>query len=140
MKAHTVDQSTHDSAAGILGSVTSAAYEYQHLTSSDYALIDTIVGRASAAGVVGKSELNIKPGVNWVEKRGGLPPYIVRIASDLLEKGMSMGHAIATAINAIKKACATGDLNWPGIQSENLGSRGEACAAVAQWEALKARA
>jgi hypothetical protein len=120
--------------------VPSAAYEYQHLTTADYRHIDRIVERASADGVLGKSELNVKPGVNWVERKGGLPPYIVRIASDLLEKGMSMGHAIATAINAIKKACATGDLNWPGIQQENLGSRAQACAAVAQWEALKARA
>jgi hypothetical protein len=76
---------------------------------------------------------------NWVEKVGGLPKYIKRIAKHLQEKGMKQGHAIATAVNAVKKACATGDLNFPGIQHENAGSRAEACAAVAEWEEKKAR-
>ena len=50
---------------------------------------------------------------------------------------MTISHAIATAINVVKKACATGDLNYPGIQKENAGSQAEACAAVAAWEKLK---
>lgn len=77
---------------------------------------------------------------NWVEKVGGLPKYIKRISKHLQEKGMDQGHAIATAVNAVKKACATGDLNYPGIQHENAGSRAEACADVAEWEEKKARA
>jgi hypothetical protein len=76
---------------------------------------------------------------NWVEKVGGLPKYIKRIAKHLQEKGMKQGHAIATAVNAVKKACATGDLNFPGVQHENAGSRAKACAAVAEWEEKKAR-
>jgi hypothetical protein len=76
---------------------------------------------------------------NWVEKVGGLPKYIKRIAKHLQEKGMAQGHAIATAVNVVKKACATGDLNFPGVQHENAGSQAEACAAVAEWEEKKAR-
>lgn len=76
---------------------------------------------------------------NWVEKAGGLPPYIKRIAKHLQEKGMDESRAIATAVNAAKKMCATGDTNFPGSQDVNAGSRAEACAAVAQWEAKKAK-
>jgi hypothetical protein len=81
--------------------------------------------------------LDRSPRANWVENRGGLPDYIDRIAVHLNEKGMPISQAIAVAINAVKKACATGDLNFPGMQNENAGSRAEACAAVAQWEAMK---
>jgi hypothetical protein len=35
--------------------------------------------------------------------------------------------------------CSTGDLNWPGLQSVNPGSKAEACAAVADWERKKAQ-
>jgi hypothetical protein len=76
---------------------------------------------------------------NWVEDVGGLPQYIKRIAKHLKRKGMTESHAISTAVNVVKKACATGDLNYPGIQHENLGSRAEACAAVADWERKKAQ-
>lgn len=86
--------------------------------------------------------LERKPGGpdNWIEAEGGLPRYIERIAIHLHAKGMPISQAIATAVNAVKKACATGDLNFPGIQHENLGSRAEACAAVARWEAMKVSA
>ena len=78
---------------------------------------------------------------NWIEREGGLPRYIERIALHLVnEKGMSVSHGIATAVNAAKKMCRTGDLNWPGLQNVNPGSRAEACAAVARWEAMKASA
>lgn len=87
----------------------------------------------------GKS-LDRSPKENWVDRVGGLPNYIERIAVHLVEKGMAVGHAIAVAVNAAKKMCATGDVNWPGLQQVNPGSRGEACAAVAEWEAKKAAA
>jgi hypothetical protein len=87
-----------------------------------------------------RGRLNYSPKQNWVDKVGGLPDYIDRIAVHLVGKGMERGHAIATAVNVVKKACATGDLNYPGIQKENAGSQAEACAAVAQWEAKKAKA
>lgn len=76
---------------------------------------------------------------NWVEKAGGLPKYIKRIAKHLKAKGMDASRAIATAVNAAKKMCATGDVNFPGKQQVNPGSKAEACAAVADWEAKKAK-
>lgn len=92
-----------------------------------------------------KVPLTNKPGVsNWVEKYGALKPkqtnWIRRAAEHMKGKGMADGHAIASAVNAAKKLCASGDLNFPGIQQANPGSRAEACAAVAKWEAAKARA
>ena len=77
---------------------------------------------------------------NWVDDVGGLPQYIKRIAKHLKKKGMTESHAIATAVNAVKKMCATGDINFPGVQQVNVGSRAEACAAVADWERKKAQA
>jgi len=77
---------------------------------------------------------------NWVDQQGGLPKFIKRIAQHLIRKGFSESHAIATAVNAAKKMCRTGDVNFPGKQQVNAGSRAEACAAVAQWEKMKAKA
>lgn len=84
--------------------------------------------------------LDRSPKKNWVENSGGLPQYIERIAQHLHAKGMEIGYAIATAVNVVKKACASGDLNYPGIQHENAGSQAEACAAVSDWERKKAQA
>jgi HK97 family phage major capsid protein len=77
---------------------------------------------------------------NWVSKSGGLPDYIDRIRKHLEAEGMSTGHAIATAVNAARKMAAdpADQSNWPGKQHVNPGSRAEAAAAVAQWEAMKA--
>jgi hypothetical protein len=83
--------------------------------------------------------LDSSPKKNWVENSGGLPNYIERIAKHLIAKGMTKSRAIATAINAAKRMCATGDLNFPGSQNVNPGSRTQACNAVKQWEALKAK-
>lgn len=80
---------------------------------------------------------------NWVEKVGGFPKHnwIYRAAKHLhADAGMPIGQAIAVAVNAAKKLCASGDLNFSGTQHANPGSRAEACAAVAEWEAMKARA
>lgn len=88
-------------------------------------------------------DLNRSPGTNWIERVGGFPPgnWIYRAAKHLAaEKGMPVSEAIATAINAAKKGCATGDLNFPGLQSVNPGSRAEMCQALAQWETMKAKA
>lgn len=71
---------------------------------------------------------------NWVEKAGGLPSYIKRIAKHLQKKGMEEGQAIATAKNAADKMCKTGDVNFPGKQDVNAGSRAEACAAIKDWD------
>jgi hypothetical protein len=68
-------------------------------------------------------------------KKLHLPPYIKRIANHLKKEGMEEGRAIATAVNAAKKMCATGDTSLPGDQDVNPGSRAQACKAVAQWKA-----
>ena len=82
--------------------------------------------------------LDRSPRENWVDKAGGLPKYIERIAKHLhYEKGMTIGHAIAVAVNAVKRMCASGDTNFPGAQQVNVKSRAEACAAVASWEKKK---
>lgn len=77
---------------------------------------------------------------NWVDKVGGLPSFIKRIVKHLSAKGMDKSRAIATAVNVVKKMCASGDTNWPGKQDVNAGSRAEACGAVADWERKKAQA
>lgn len=83
--------------------------------------------------------LDRSPKENWVDKAGGLPDYIERIAKHLhYEKGMTISRAIAVAVNAVKRMCATGDLNFKGAQQVNAGSKAEACKAVAEWESKKA--
>lgn len=77
---------------------------------------------------------------NWVDKVGGLPSFIKRIKNHLTRKGMDTSRAIATAVNVVKKMCASGDTNWPGKQNVNAGSRAQACGAVADWERKKAQA
>lgn len=84
--------------------------------------------------------LNISPRKNWVDEVGGLPDYIRRVATHLIEKGMPRSRAIAVAVNVAKRMCATGDLNFPGAQHVNPASRAEACRAVVEWEAKKAQA
>lgn len=79
--------------------------------------------------------------MNWVEEQGGLPRYFERIACHLhFDKGRPIGEAIATAKNVAELMCKTGDLEWPGLQHVNLGSRAEACAAIAHWNAMRAAA
>jgi hypothetical protein len=85
--------------------------------------------------------LDRSPKKNWVEKAGGLPPEIEDLAKHLhYQKGMDISRAIATAVNVFKRMCATGDTNWPGIQHVKPSSRAKACAAVAEWEAKRAKA
>ena len=75
-----------------------------------------------------------KPGKydNWVDEVGGLPRYIRRIAKDLMqERGMTKSRAIATAISRVKVWAAT---------SKHADVRAKAAAAVAEWEAKRARA
>lgn len=73
-----------------------------------------------------------KPGKkNWVEKTGGLPEYINRIAKDLMDKGMTESHAIATAVNTVKRWARGGGKVTPK-------TRAKAAAALAEWESKKA--
>lgn len=86
-------------------------------------------------------KLNWSPKQNWVDRVGGLPKLIERVAIHIMENGRPREEAIPAAINWVKWICTTGDVkNFPGVQSVNAPSRAEACAAVAEWEAMKARA
>lgn len=79
---------------------------------------------------------------NWVDKAGGLPSYIERIAKHLhYEKGMTIGHAIATAVNTVKRWCAGGQVTKSGAHASNVtaATKAKACRAVAQWEAKKGK-
>lgn len=92
-------------------------------------LLDTL----QTISLAKKGTLDWSPKENWVDKSGGLPRYIERIALALIrERGMSRERAIATAINRVKKwAAGGGDVN--------ADTRAKAVKALAEWEALKAR-
>lgn len=88
---------------------------------------------------------------NWVEKAGGLPSYIERIAKHLhFEKGKSVGHSIAIAVNTCKRWCSSGAVTGGGIRGNateaksggkgvSAATKAKACKAVAEWEAKKAK-
>jgi hypothetical protein len=71
-----------------------------------------------------------------------LPKYIASVATALIQDaGMSRQHAIATAVNTIKKWCATGIAhNLKGSPKLSPAVRAAACANAAEWEAKKAAA
>ncbi|HEY9413536.1 MAG TPA: hypothetical protein VIQ30_02150 [Pseudonocardia sp.] len=89
------------------------------------------------------------PGVqNWIDRlpagmRAAFDRSILyRCAVHLhQERGMSVGHALASAINWTKYIARTGDVeNWPGPRSVRPSSVAECVAAVALWEAMKSYA
>lgn len=68
---------------------------------------------------------------NWVESVGSLPAYIEEVANSLhTKRGMPISRAIATAISRIKVWAVTGEAD----------TKAKAIAALAQWNALKAKA
>lgn len=92
------------------------------------------------------ADLDWSKAENWIDK---LPPalgaafkrsWIYRAAKHLTFDvyGGNRGRAFAVAINAAKKGCVTGDLNFPGAQQVNPKSKAEMCAAVAVWNSMKA--
>jgi hypothetical protein len=93
---------------------------------------------AELAGVcTGPGPCDVHPlgeGKNWVNKAGGLPTYIRAIAHALQRKGHSESRAIQIAIGTVK--------NWAHGHGGNVSAatRARAGKAVAEWEALKARA
>lgn len=77
---------------------------------------------------------------NWVEKAGGLPKYIERVAKHLRsEKGYTTSRAIATAVNHAKKMCSSGRA-FGGKVKVSAKAQAVACAAVADWEKKKGKA
>lgn len=93
---------------------------------SDYDLIVALSG--------GGCSLNRSPKKNWVEKDGGLPNYICRIARAINRgKGHSVSSSISIAVSRAK--------NWAaGGSHVTAATSAKAAAAVAEWEALKAKA
>lgn len=74
--------------------------------------------------------LNRSPKKNWVEKRGGLPKYIERVAKQMEAKGYPRRKAIQLAIGIIKRWARGGGGVKPDIQAQ-------AAKALAQWTAMK---
>lgn len=68
-------------------------------------------------------------------KRKGqsMPELYDRIHKHLVEKGMEEGRAWAVTVNAVRKGCLSGDVNFPGKQDMNPISRAKYCAAYAEW-------
>jgi hypothetical protein len=77
---------------------------------------------------------------NWVDQVRGLPSLVERVAKHLhYEKGYTISHAIATAVNWNKKMCSTGTA-FGGKVKVGARAKAAACRAVAQWEAKKGAA
>lgn len=84
-----------------------------------------------AGGGAGCS-LDSSPKTNWVERSGGLPNYICKIARAVMRSGKSKSASIAIAVSRTKKWAAGGD-------NVDADTRAKAAKAVAQWEALKTK-
>jgi hypothetical protein len=76
--------------------------------------------------------LDESPDENWVQKYGGLPDYVCRIARAIKRSGKTTSQAIAIAISRCKK--------WASGVGVDAGTQAKAAKAVAQWEALKTKA
>lgn len=64
-----------------------------------------------------------------------MPALHHRIHDHLIAKGFTDSAAWAIAVDSVAKGCATGDVNFPGVQQMNAISRAEYCAAYAEWKA-----
>lgn len=85
---------------------------------------------------------------NWIDH---LPPglksrwhrsIVYRAAVHMhYQRGMSPGHAIASALNWARHIVRTGDVKqWPGPQQVNPKSVAECVSALATWQAMRASA
>lgn len=101
---------------------------------------DGIVAQAGRSGRGGR--FLDERGRNWVTRTGGLPRAIRRVANELMRKGFTESHAIATAVNVVKRWCwgAPDGLNFPGIQRVTPRTRARGCVAVTEWNLNRARA
>lgn len=80
----------------------------------------------------GGCSLDSSPGENWVERSGGLPNYICKIAKGVMRSGKSKSSAIAIAVSRVKAWAAGGD-------DVDADTQAKAASAAAQWEKLKAK-
>lgn len=88
-------------------------------SAQDVADVESVMGPADSGAFA-----------NWVEKAGGLPRYIKRVAKHLRAKGMSQSHAIAAAVNTIKRWARGGGNVKPDTVAK-------AQAALAEWNAKR---
>ena len=78
--------------------------------------------------------LNWSPRENWVDQNGSLPKYIEDVAIGIMKgSGMPRERAIPIAISRIKKWAA-------GLDNIKADTQAKAIKALAEWEALKAKA
>ena len=86
--------------------------------------------------------LDRSPKENWVDKAGGLPRYIERIAKHVhYEGGKDIGRAIQIAVGTVKRWCAGGSASTHGASASGVSAatKAKACAAVAEWNAKRAK-
>lgn len=69
---------------------------------------------------------------NWIAKAGGLPPYVRAVARGIMRNGHSESEAIQMAIGVMS--------NWIASPHTKPETKAKATAALAWWEALKAKA
>lgn len=123
--------------------------DLSYLSDGDLETLAEMDAIAKATDHSSKTHPNLdwSAGENWIDRlpksmgRAFRRSWIYRAAKHLVyDKGMPRGRAFPVAINAAKRGCATGDLNFKGVQQVNAKSRAEMCAAVALWERMRARA
>lgn len=77
------------------------------------------------------------PGKNWVTKTGGLPRFVCEVARAIHRRGVPVGHAIAIAVSRMKPSSRK---SWMKAKHPKPTTRPKSSAAIASWEAKKARA
>ncbi len=98
------------------------------IESEEKAIVVTPGGRVGNDGPFSRSRSS-----NWVARSGGLPRYIRIVAHGLQRKGKTESEAIRLAIGIVK--------NWASGQGHvSPKVRAAAVKAIAQWEAMRARA
>ena len=63
-----------------------------------------------------------------------MPALHERIRNHIVKSGYPAKYAWGAAVNAVRKGCLTGDVNFPGKQSMNAVSRAEYCKAYREWK------
>lgn len=107
-------------------------HSYEGLDTEDVSLILSLSADPELVVSLSKGLLERSPGKedNWVEKNGGLPPYIEEVANSLhTKRGMPISRAIATAVSRMKIWAVTGTGE----------TKAKAITALSQWAALRAK-
>ena len=91
--------------------------------------------------VLAVQTLDRSPKKNWVEKAGGLDPYLRRIAIHLHENGHSISQSIRMAWGIVRRWGSTGRTKaWGHNAQVSAKTRAKAAAASANMESKRARA